>query len=65
VETGVQTTKHVQHLIPVGDRLAEVSEAVGVVLEASEVVDDGPGALLDAAELSGEEDGLMLTILHE
>ena len=61
----METAQHVQHLVAVGDGLAEIGEAIGDVFEASEVREDGGGPLVDAAELCDEEDSLVLAVLQE
>ena len=64
-ETRVKAAKHVMDLLAILHYLAEVSKTVGALLEAAEVVDDGRPALLDAPELRGEKDHLVLGVLHE
>lgn len=65
VEAGVKATEHVKNLVAAGDELAEVVEAVGAVLEAGEVGDDGGASLLDAPELRREEHRLVLPVLQK
>lgn len=64
-EAVVQPPEHVQHLFAIGDRLTEIGQAVGAVFEPREVGDHQACALLDAAEVHGEEDGLVLMVLQE
>ena len=61
----METVEHVEDLLVVLHGLAEISKAVRTLLETAEVVDDGRPALLDAPELRGEEDDLVLGVLHE
>ena len=59
----MKTMEHVQNLIAVADRCAEVGKAIGTLLGPGEVGDDRGRALLDPAKLCGEKHLLVLAIL--
>ena len=61
----MEPAEHVEDLVAVCHGFTQISKAVRTLLETAEVVDDGRPALLDAPELHGEKDHLVLGVLHE